>query len=306
MRMPSTAAASPPIWRLAPCWVGLAAAVGLGCARGEAAEERQMNQLREELARVQSERDQAEQRAATAELRTDEKAPPPANTSLYFAASDAGPTPRLRVIRLGPEEPAKEAAAPEPSAPEPKQNGRRPVIRVVGERRPGHRGATSREQVDDVADDGPGPQLGEGPEAPVSSATNPEAKRAYESALALVRAKDYVRALDAFAGFLVHYPDHPYADNAFYWRGECFFAQGDFPRAAEQFEGLLARFPLGNKVSDALLKLGVVYQKLGNEAKAKSYFDRLQREFPRSEAARRVPRVSEASGGSSGRRQESR
>jgi tol-pal system protein YbgF len=106
-----------------------------------------------------------------------------------------------------------------------------------------------------------------------------------------VNAHQYDRALDALAAFLVRWPDHPYADNAMYWRGECYFAKGDYRRAADQFEGSVARFPAGAKAPDALLKLGMSEQKLGDPARAKESFDRLTQLFPQSEAARRIPPV---------------
>jgi tol-pal system protein YbgF len=127
------------------------------------------------------------------------------------------------------------------------------------------------------------------PNAPPSSALNPEAGRAYDAALGLVNSHQYDRALDAFAAFLVRFPDHPNADNAMYWRGESYYAKGEYARAAEELEGAILRFPLGNKVPDCLLKLGICQQKLGSQEKARSYFDRLTHDFPRSEAARRIP-----------------
>ena len=122
-----------------------------------------------------------------------------------------------------------------------------------------------------------------------ASALDEDAKRAYDAALGLVNTKHYPEALDALAGFLVRWPDHPNADNAMYWRGECYFAQGDFTSAAKEFEGLLARFPMGNKAPDALLKLGISEQRLDNAALARQRFDRLRREFPHSDAARHIP-----------------
>jgi tol-pal system protein YbgF len=127
------------------------------------------------------------------------------------------------------------------------------------------------------------------PQTTQPSALDPEARKAYDAALALVNNKQYSQGLDAFAAFLVKYPDHPYAANAMYWRGECYFAQGDYVRAAEQFDGVVARFPLGAKTPDALLKLGICQQKLQNGAKAQTYFDKLAREWPRSDAARKIP-----------------
>jgi tol-pal system protein YbgF len=121
------------------------------------------------------------------------------------------------------------------------------------------------------------------------AALDEDAKNSYDAALGLVNAKHYTEALDALAGFLVRWPDHPNADNAMYWRGECYFAQGDYADAAKEFEGLLARFPMGNKAPDALLKLGISEQRLDDAPLARRRFDRLRREFPHSDAAKHIP-----------------
>jgi tol-pal system protein YbgF len=123
---------------------------------------------------------------------------------------------------------------------------------------------------------------------------DPEAKRAYDAAIGLVNARQYDKALDALAAFLVKWPDHPYAENAMFWRGECYVAKGDCAHASEQLEGAVTRYPAGNKTADALLKLGLCSQKLGNPARAKAWFDRLSEQFPRSDAARRIPPVTAA------------
>ena len=94
---------------------------------------------------------------------------------------------------------------------------------------------------------------------------------------------------NALAGFLVRYPDHPYAANALYWRGECYWALGDYSSAATQFDALVARFPASGKTPDGLLKLGLAHRKLGSAGKAKVAFDRLRKEFPTSEAAKKIP-----------------
>jgi tol-pal system protein YbgF len=168
----------------------------------------------------------------------------------------------------------------------------RPVIRVVGVRR-AQRGAHGLDQIDETLPDEVNNGGTAGPpiraNAPAPAALDADAKRAYDAALGLVNAHQYDQALEAFAAFLVRWPDHPNADNAMYWRGESYYAKGEYARAAEEFEGATLRFPLGNKVPDCLLKLGLANQKLGNLPKAKSYFDRLMHDFPRSEAARRIP-----------------
>ncbi len=193
---------------------------------------------------------------------------------------------QARVIRLedGAEEESSSAdqSAGFEAADDP---GPRPVIRARGV--PHARGGDTVEET--MPEEAAGqPQS----QAPRPSALDPDARRAYDAALALVNGKKYTQALDAFAAFLLKYPDHPYVENAMYWRGECYFAQGDYVRASEQFEGVVARFPLGGKTPDALLKLGMCQQKLGNPQKAATYFDKLGREWPRSDAARRVPTAS--------------
>jgi tol-pal system protein YbgF len=159
------------------------------------------------------------------------------------------------------------------------------IVHRPGRTRDDHIEETLPDEPPDGARVGPPIQVS----APTPSALDPNAKAAYDSALALVNARDYDHALDAFAAFLVKWPDHPNADNAMYWRGECYYAKGELARAAEEFDGAIKRFPMGNKVPDCLLKLGLCEQKLGNKAKALAYFDRLAREYPTSDARKRIP-----------------
>jgi tol-pal system protein YbgF len=249
-----------------------------GCAR--TAEERQLDQLRDEIDRIQEARDRTDRAALASE---------PAEPGPSAAAGRPSPAPAKQVgpdvVRVGTsstESVADDSADPEDTAP-------RPSIRVLGtprsSARNGWRGQEFVEQTH--PDDGAGPSAA----PPRPSALDPEAKHAYDGALSLVNARQYEKALDALAAFLVKWPDHPYADNAMYWRGECYFARGEYARASEQFDGVLARFPLGNKAPDALLKLGICQQRLGDPAKARETFQRLAQLYPQSEAARRVPSV---------------
>ncbi len=297
----------------------------LGCAHGVSAEDKQLEQLRDEIARVQSASDKFEERLGklevdSADVRTEggggsgNLASQPAQT---LSSPTAIATPSLRVVHLGTDgtEEAGEAgeAAGALATPEAEDG---PPIRIQGtgsdavivtekgERRDAgdkRDGSSKRDPRDKRAPDPSntanttyftnanlGPSLASH-SASRPSALDEEAKHSYDAALALVNAKHYPEALDALAGFLVRWPDHPNADNAMYWRGECYFAQGDFATAAKEFEGLLARFPLGNKAPDALLKLGISELRLDNAALARQRFDRLRREFPRSEAAKRIP-----------------
>jgi tol-pal system protein YbgF len=234
--------------------------------------------MREEIERIQIDRDHAdretlhldtgETRAGAAPAHQPSGVPAPVQSSVVVGrASDA------------------DAFAEE--APDTEDKTPRPSIRVSGWSRGGGRSARfGEDQIQQTL-----PEDRSDTSQPRASALDPEAKRSYDAALALVGAHRYGEALDALAAFLVKWPDHPYADNAMYWRGECYFARGEYLRASEQFEGVVNRFPAGNKAPDALLKLGICQQRLGNISNAQAWFYRLSQQFPRSEAARHVPSI---------------
>jgi tol-pal system protein YbgF len=301
---------------LAPLLAALPLALlSAGCAHGRTAEERQIDELRDELAKVQSTSDKFEERLGKlevdsadlhgdgmsgAEMAKGAGAPPPARA---LSAPRPIATPPLRVVHLGADGTEEAGAAGETAGAVGSPQADEAPLRIQGSGTDAAIYADKGEKprrVQDLSAAGPGASTAFftnanlGPSLASHSAARPsaldeEAKHSYDAALSLVNAKRYPEALEALAGFLVHWPDHPNADNAMYWRGECYFAQGDFSNAASEFEGLLARFPLGNKAPDALLKLGLSAQKLGDPALARQRFDRLRREFPHSDAAKRIP-----------------
>jgi tol-pal system protein YbgF len=254
-----------------------AALAALGaCAR--TAEERHLDDMREEIERLQVDRDRADEHSAQPESGETRPAHPAprASAAPTHDRSDPSGTSGVQAIG-GPSEGFDDSADTEDKTP-------RPSIRVAGSPRSGRYGLRQHGGDDDQVQQTP-------PDSLVQPPLDPEAKRAYDAAIALVNARQYDKALDALAAFLVKWPEHPYADNAMYWRGECYFAKGDWARASEQFEGTVTRYPAGNKVPDALLKLGLCSLKLGNPVRAKAWFDRLAAQFPQSEPARRIPPV---------------
>lgn len=226
-------------------------------------EERNLSEMSNQIDHLQVERDDADRDF----LQPEAADPHASSVPPRVPAPGQPPPPEVRLD----EAPNQEMESADTTDPTP-----RPTIRVIGS----SRGAQS------VTDEGAiGTDTGQ------PSALDPNAKRDYEAALSLVNGKQYDAALDALAAFLVKYPDHPYADNALFWRGECYYAKGDYLHASEQFEGVVTRFPAGNKAPDALLKLGMSRLKLGDPVKAREYFDRLAQTYPQSDAARRIPPV---------------
>jgi tol-pal system protein YbgF len=263
-----------PVALFAPV-AGLTLFAAVGCAHN--AEEKQLDAMREEIDNVRQSRDRADQPTGNRKGSADPSMVVPQS----YAPAAKPPPPS--VVQIGadvptPDEDDADAADPQDTTP-------RPSIRIAGSapQRGRHGGEDRIERTS--ADDATGSQ------SPASRATplDPEAKRAYDAAYALVTGHRYEQALDALAAFLLKWPDHPYANNAMYWRGECYFARGDYQRASEQFDGVLKRYPAGAKAPDALLKLGISQQKLGNTTKAKECFDRLAQQYPGTEAARHIP-----------------
>jgi len=117
---------------------------------------------------------------------------------------------------------------------------------------------------------------------------DPRAATAYDEALAMARSGRCAEAVESFAGFLVRWPAHPHADNAMYWRAECFLRAGDAARGVRELQGLLERFPVGNKVPDALFTLRSALLRAGDAPGAEQAGRRLLTEHPDSEAARRL------------------
>jgi tol-pal system protein YbgF len=177
---------------------------------------------------------------------------------------------------------APRAAEAEPVREEAEPVEGRTVIRVVGTGKTHGKG--DRIQIIDEA--------GSAEAATPSPTSAAPSKAEYDHALSLLNARDYDHANEALLAFLARWPEDPNVEAALFWSGECYLAKGELLDAKERFEAVLARFPQGTKAPDALLELGVTADRLGNKDSAKSYFERLAHDYPRSDALRRIPRVS--------------
>jgi tol-pal system protein YbgF len=247
----------------------------VGCAR-QAVPDRAVEKLRADLAKIEADRDRLEQRVGAleaAELRRREAQQATSSAAPNApATSSKESTRQLPVVRVSEDDGRPRVDPMHGEAPDVDTGSadHRPVVHASG-----YRGGTDRRAAKDDAEE--------------TAAFSADAKRDYEAALGHARAKRHEQALQAFTAFLVRYPDHPYVENAMYWRGECFYATGAFGRAVEQFEGVIARFPYGNKAADAWLKLGLSRDKAGAKDQAEKAFAELQARYPKSDAARQIP-----------------
>lgn len=248
----------------------VAGVAGLGCAHPDLAADRHFAELREQVSKMEADNDKTSQRLDALEGdAADPKGP-------QKRAGNDGPSRAPRSVQLGGADDA-EAEIGDATG--------RPEIKVQGAGGPSPRSSRSKSSIRDLDTS----SLGESSASSRSSATDPDAKKAYETALGQVQGKQYDKGLAGLTSFLARWPDHPYAENAVYWRGEAYYGQGEYLRAAEQFEAVLSRYGAGAKSPDALLKLGLCHDRLGSSARAREYWDRLKSEFPKSDAARRIP-----------------
>jgi tol-pal system protein YbgF len=92
----------------------------------------------------------------------------------------------------------------------------------------------------------------------------------YDAVFAQLKAGKFDDSIKGFRSLLNRWPQGRYADNAWYWLGESYYAKKSFDSAADSFRTLLTQFPDSAKAPDALFKVGVCQfdKKQRNEARA--------------------------------------
>ena len=104
----------------------------------------------------------------------------------------------------------------------------------------------------------------------------------YQNALAIYKQKEYKQAVAQFDRVLAAAPYGEWADNAQYWKGECYYGMGQFRQALTEFTKVFA-FSKTEKDDDAQLKVGRCYLALEERDQAISAFRKLLTEFAESE-----------------------
>ena len=99
---------------------------------------------------------------------------------------------------------------------------------------------------------------------------------------------DTERARAAFTRFMALNPGHDLADNAQYWIGESWAAEGRLAEALAAYRSVLDHFPFGDRVADALLKSGYVLLDMGRSDEARSVLRQVIQEFPGTGPASRA------------------
>lgn len=110
-------------------------------------------------------------------------------------------------------------------------------------------------------------------------------KTLYQESFQQMQNKDYQLAILGFNLILQKYPDSDLADNAQYWIGECYYAQGNYPVAIQEFNKVSKNFSISDKSADAILKIGYSLMKLSRKEEAVKLFHRVISSYPKTNSA---------------------
>ena len=112
-----------------------------------------------------------------------------------------------------------------------------------------------------------------------------EARRLYEVAYQDLMRENYQLALINFRSFLERHPATVLSDNAQYWIGEVYYAQGQFHLAVEEFRKVVEDYPGHEKVPAAYLKIALCFQKLQDLPTARRYLEYVIQNYPETREA---------------------
>lgn len=114
---------------------------------------------------------------------------------------------------------------------------------------------------------------------------DPEERRQYDEAMALLRKSDFSAASSAFAGFARRYPASGYTPSLLFWRGNAQYAMREYRDAITSFRSLVSTAPDHVRAPEALLAIANCQMELKENKSARRTIDELVKTYPKSEAA---------------------
>lgn len=110
-------------------------------------------------------------------------------------------------------------------------------------------------------------------------------KRAFDDAIARLRATDFAAGAAALNAFLKRYPQTGYFESAQYWLGNAHYGLRDHKEAIKAFRALVDRAPDHLRAPEALLSIANCQSELKENDAARRTLEQLVRQHPQSEAA---------------------
>ena len=114
---------------------------------------------------------------------------------------------------------------------------------------------------------------------------DPEEKRQYDEAVAVLRSGDFDKANQAFTVFLARWPTSGYVPSARYWQGNALYGKRDYKEAIAAFRIFLARAPESERAGEAMLAIANSQAEMKDRPAARKTLEDLIKAHPKSEAA---------------------
>ncbi|HSB99539.1 MAG TPA: tol-pal system protein YbgF [Burkholderiaceae bacterium] len=114
---------------------------------------------------------------------------------------------------------------------------------------------------------------------------DPEEKRLFDDALAVLRNGDYDKAAASFGAFLRRYPGSGYVDSARFWLGNALYGKREYKEAIASFRAVASNAPDHPRAPEALLALANCQIESKDPKGARATIGELIKAYPKSEAA---------------------
>ena len=113
----------------------------------------------------------------------------------------------------------------------------------------------------------------------------PEERKAYDEAVALMRGGDFDKAAAALGAFQRRWPGSGYGDSVRYWLGNAQYARRDYKSAIDTFRAFVTMAPEHARASEAMLAMANSQAEMKDTKAARKTLDDLLKAYPKTEAA---------------------
>jgi tol-pal system protein YbgF len=114
---------------------------------------------------------------------------------------------------------------------------------------------------------------------------DPEEKRQFDEAMAVLRSGDFAAAADAFSAFTKRYPTSGFTDASRFWLGNAQYGKREYKESISTLRAFAAGAPDHPRAPEALLAIANSQLELRDRQSARKTLDELLKTYPQSEAA---------------------
>ncbi len=114
---------------------------------------------------------------------------------------------------------------------------------------------------------------------------DPEEKRQFDEALALLRAGDFDKSSQALSTFMRRWPASGYTPAARFWQGNALYGKRDYKEAIGVFRAFLIASPEHPRAPEAMLAVANSQAEMKDNKAARKTLEELLKTYPKSEAA---------------------